>query len=73
MAREEILSDVTGNVWKIEAKVGDRVSEGDTLMILESMKMEVPVEATVDGTVVEIPVAEEDAVEEDQLVAVIEK
>ena len=72
MARVDITSEVTGNVWKIEASVGDRLSEEDTILILESMKMEIPVEATCDGTLVEILVAEEDAVEEDQVVAIIE-
>ena len=45
---------ITGTVWKIECKVGDAVEEGDTVAILESMKMEMPVEAEDDGTVAEI-------------------
>ncbi len=72
MARVEITSEVTGNVWKIEASVGDKLEEEDTILILESMKMEIPVEATCNGTLVELLVAEEEAVEEDQVVAVIE-
>lgn len=72
MARVEIASEVTGNVWKIEAKVGDKLDEEDTILILESMKMEIPVEATCDGTLVEILVAEEEAIEEDQVVAIME-
>ncbi len=72
MAQVEVKSDVTGTVWKIETKVGDKVSEDDDLMILESMKMEIPVEAECAGTIVKILVKEEDAVEEDQVVAVIE-
>ena len=56
MARIEIESDVTGTVWKIEVKENVSVSEGDTLIILESMKMEIPVLASDDGTVVETKV-----------------
>ena len=72
MSKVEVESEVTGNVWKIESKVGDRVAEEDVLMILESMKMEIPVEAPSAGTIIEILVNEEDAVEEDQVVAIIE-
>lgn len=72
MSRVEIESEVTGNVWKVETKVGDRVETDDVLLILESMKMEIPVEATCAGTVTELLVGEEDAVEEDQVVVIIE-
>ena len=72
MAQVEITSEVTGNVWKIQASVGDVLKEDDTIMILESMKMEIPVEATSAGRLVELRVSEEDAVDEDQVVAVIE-
>ena len=72
MAKQEIESEVTGNVWKGEKSVGDKVDTEDTIMILESMKMEIPVEAPCAGTIVELLVKEEDAVEEDQVVAVIE-
>lgn len=72
MARHDVESEVTGNVWKVEVEVGDRVEEGDTLIILESMKMEIPVESPQSGTVAELRVAPEDSVEEDQIVAVIE-
>ena len=72
MARLEIESEVTGNVWKIEVQPGARVDAGDVLMILESMKMEIPVEAPAHGTVAELRVAEEDAVEEDQVIAILE-
>lgn len=68
MANHEIITDVTGTVWKIERKVGDRVAEGDVIMILESMKMEIPVEATVAGTIVEIMVKEEQPVAEGDVV-----
>ena len=63
---------MTGNVWKVQAKVGDVLAEEDVIMILESMKMEIPIESPVAGTLVELSVAEEDSVDEDQIVAVIE-
>ncbi len=72
MARIEVESEVTGNVWKIEKSLGDVVAEEDVIMILESMKMEIPIEAPVAGTLVEILVKEEDQVDEDQVVAIIE-
>lgn len=72
MARHDVESEVTGNVWKVLLEPGTAVSEGDVIMILESMKMEIPVEATATGTLAEVLVAPEDQVEEDQLVAVIE-
>ena len=49
MARHDVESEVTGNVWKVEVEVGQQVNEGDTLIILESMKMEIPVEAPAAG------------------------
>tara|TARA_B110000967_G_scaffold206589_1_gene253693 strand:+ start:1434 stop:1658 length:225 start_codon:yes stop_codon:yes gene_type:complete len=72
MAKIEVTSEVTGNVWKVQAKVGDVLAEEDVIMILESMKMEIPIESPVAGTLVELLVAEEDSVDEDQIVAVIE-
>ena len=72
MARVEVESEVTGNVWKVEVDVGDSVEEGDVLLILESMKMEIPVESPAPGTVSELLVREEDQVEEDQVVAVLD-
>lgn len=72
MARIEIESDVTGNVWKVECGVGDEVAEGDVLVILESMKMEIPVEATATGTVAELRVEPEQQVEEGDVVVVLE-
>ncbi len=71
MARIEVESEVAGSVWKVEVQVGDSVAEGDVLIILESMKMEIPVESPAAGTIAEILVAPEDAVEEDQLLAVL--
>ncbi|MEZ7972424.1 MAG: acetyl-CoA carboxylase biotin carboxyl carrier protein subunit [Pseudomonadales bacterium] len=72
MAKIEVTSEVTGNVWKVQAKVGDVLAAEDVIMILESMKMEIPIESPVAGTLVELSVAEEDSVDEDQIVAVIE-
>lgn len=66
MADEIVLSEVTGTVWKIEMAVGDQVDEDDQIMILESMKMEIPVLATASGTIAEILVGEGDPVSEDQ-------
>jgi acetyl-CoA carboxylase biotin carboxyl carrier protein len=72
MAREEIQSEVTGTVWKIEMNVGDDIADGDIIMILESMKMEIPVISTEDGKLAEILVKEEEPVSEGQVVAVVE-
>jgi len=72
MARHEVESEVTGNVWKVVLEPGASVAEGDVIMILESMKMEIPVESPVDGTLAELRVVPEDQVEEDQVVAVVE-
>jgi len=72
MARVEVKSEVTGTVWKIERQGGDRVEADDELMILESMKMEIPVPTPTAGTVAEVRVAPEDSVSEGQVVAVIE-
>ena len=72
MARLNVESEVTGNVWKVETVAGATVAEGDVLLVLESMKMEIPVEAPAAGTVAELLVREEDAVTEDQLLAVLE-
>ena len=60
----DIPAHITGTVWKIEVKPGDEVDEGDTVVILESMKMEMPVEAEEEGTVAEIHVQEGQAVTE---------
>jgi acetyl-CoA carboxylase biotin carboxyl carrier protein len=59
-----VRAHITGTVWKIEVRVGDAVSEGQTLIILESMKMEMPVESPVAGKVTSIAVAEGASVEE---------
>ena len=68
----EIEAQITGNVWKIEKAVGDQVEEEDVILIIESMKMEIPVEAPCAGTIVRIAVAEGDSVEEGMILAVIE-
>ena len=72
MAKIEVTSEVAGNVWKVQAKVGAVLAEEDVIMILESMKMEIPVEAPVAGKLVGLLVVEEDSVDEHQVVAVIE-
>jgi biotin carboxyl carrier protein len=72
MPATEVLSEVTGNVWKIEVSVGDTINEEDVIMILESMKMEIPVEAPCSGKVTKILVQEKDPVREDQPIAIIE-
>jgi acetyl-CoA carboxylase biotin carboxyl carrier protein len=68
----EVKAELVGNVWKIEAKPGDQVEEDDILLILESMKMEIPVVAPVAGTVKEILVEEAQVVKEGQVLARIE-
>ena len=60
----DVEAHITGTVWKIEVNVGDKVDEGDTVVILESMKMEMPVEAEDEGTVKEILVEEGQSVSE---------
>ena len=72
MAEIRVQSEITGKVWQIEAAVGTDVSEEDPIIILESMKMEIPVGAPADGKVKEILVEVGDAVEEGQDVAVME-
>ena len=68
----EIEAHITGTVWKIEVAVGDTVSDGDTVVILESMKMEMPVEAENDGTVKEIRCEEGQSVSEGDVLVVLE-
>ncbi|MGI8407538.1 MAG: biotin/lipoyl-binding carrier protein [Actinomycetota bacterium] len=69
---EDVLAEMVANVWKILVAKGDVVAEGDTICILESMKMEIPVEATVSGTVVAIAVVEGGVVQEGDIIATIE-
>lgn len=68
----DIEAHITGNVWKIEVGIGDEVEDGDTVVILESMKMEIPVEAEDDGTVKEIRCEEGQAVSEGDVLVVLE-
>ena len=67
----EIPAHITGTVWKIEVKPGDQVDEGDTVAILESMKMEMPVEAEDPGTVKEIRCEEGQSVQEGDVLVVL--
>ena len=67
----EIRAEMVANVWKVVAKEGDEVHDGDTLVILESMKMEIPVMAEEDGTLTSLAVAEGDVIQEGDLIAVI--
>ena len=69
---EEVVAEMVANVWKVVVAQGDEVAEGDTLVILESMKMEIPVISESDGTIVEIAVNEGDVVQEGDLIAVVE-
>jgi acetyl-CoA carboxylase biotin carboxyl carrier protein len=68
---EEIRAEMVANVWKVVVTQGDEVSDGDTLVILESMKMEIPVIAESDGTVTKLAVNEGDVVQEGDLIAII--
>ena len=68
----DVEAHITGTVWKIECQVGQDVEEGDTLVILESMKMEMPVEAEDDGKVSEIRVEEGQSVSEGDTLVVLE-
>jgi acetyl-CoA carboxylase biotin carboxyl carrier protein len=69
---DEIRAEMVANVWKVVAAAGDTVAEGDTLVILESMKMEIPVVAETDGKVSQLVVNEGDVVQEGDLIAVID-
>lgn len=68
----EVKAPITGNLWKIVKNVGDDVEEHETIMVLESMKMEVSVEAPRAGKILEIRFSEEDSVLEEDVVAIIE-
>jgi acetyl-CoA carboxylase biotin carboxyl carrier protein len=68
----DVEAHITGTVWKIECEVGQQISEGDTVVILESMKMEMPVEAEDDGKVKEIPCQEGQSVSEGDTLVVLE-
>ena len=68
----QIKAPMTGSVWQILVAVGDQVSAGDELVIVESMKMEIPIEAPHDGSILDIAVAEGARVEEGDLLVTIE-
>jgi acetyl-CoA carboxylase biotin carboxyl carrier protein len=68
----DVEAHITGTVWKIECEVGQEVEEGDTLVILESMKMEMPVEAEDPGTVARIACEEGQSVSEGETLVVLE-
>jgi acetyl-CoA carboxylase biotin carboxyl carrier protein len=68
---EEVLAEMVANVWKVVVSVGEEVKEGDTICILESMKMEIPVEATAAGRVSALNVSEGGVVQEGDVIAVI--
>ena len=71
MANRRVESEVTGSVWKVVVDVGEAVSAGDVLLILESMKMEIPLESPIAGHVAELLVKPQDTVEEGQVLVVI--
>ncbi len=72
MPREEVRAEVTGKLWKVEVAVGQKVDANEPLMIVESMKMEIPVVSEIGGTVVELRAAEGDPIEDGQVVAILE-
>ena len=72
VAKVEVKSEVTGSVWKMLAAVGQSVEAGETIMIIESMKMEIPVICEDGGRLVEIKVTEATPVSEGQVLAVLE-
>lgn len=67
----QIKAHITGTIWKIKVNAGDAVAEGDVLVIIESMKMEMPIEAEDDGTVAEIRCEEGQAVSEGDVLVVL--
>lgn len=73
MSTFDVKSEINGKVWKIVTKPGDVLEEEDDILILESMKMEIPVAAPVAGKLVEILVSEEETVIEGQVVAIMEE
>ena len=69
---EDVVAEMVANVWKVVVAEGDEVAEGDTLVILESMKMEIPVITEQGGRVTQLKVAEGDVVQEGDVIAVVE-
>ena len=72
MAKKRILAEVAGKVLRVEAPVGTLVADGDTIVLIECMKMEIPLVASASGSIAEIHVAEGDSVAEGQAVATLE-
>ena len=72
MPRIEVKSEITGTVWQLTSKPGDKVESGATLLVIESMKMEIPVITEDAGTVWQILVKEKDPVAEGEVVAILE-
>ncbi|WP_188205918.1 acetyl-CoA carboxylase biotin carboxyl carrier protein subunit [Alkalibacillus aidingensis] len=68
----EVKASMAGNVWKVLVSEGDQVGSSDDVVILESMKMEIPIAAEVSGTVKELKVKEEDFVNEGDVIAIVE-
>jgi acetyl-CoA carboxylase biotin carboxyl carrier protein len=73
MSRYELKAEVTGTIWKIETTIGQTLETEHTVLIIESMKMEIPLVAEAGGTLVEMCVNEGDAVNEGQVLAIIER
>jgi biotin carboxyl carrier protein len=69
----DVVAEIAANVWQVPVEVGQAVATGDTIAILESMKMEIPVESPVAGTVAELRVAPDDQVDEGDVIAVIDE
>ena len=72
MATIEVKSEITGTVWKVLVKAGDRVAEDDILLVIESMKMEIPLTAPDSGVVREVRVGENDSLAEGQVAVLLE-
>jgi acetyl-CoA carboxylase biotin carboxyl carrier protein len=68
----EIRAEISATVWKVTVEVGQVVAVGDTVAVLESMKMEIPVETPVGGTVAELAVAVDDHVDDGDVIALID-
>ena len=67
----DIKSEIAGQVWKVVAKVGDELTEEDVIIIIESMKMEIPLISPSSGVLIELFVSEQDVIAEDQLIATL--
>jgi acetyl-CoA carboxylase biotin carboxyl carrier protein len=72
MGKLQAKSEVSGSVWKVEVTVGQNVAKGDVVMLIESMKMEIPVVAESEGKIASLLVAEGDAIAEGQAVAILD-